>query len=480
MMTRIRLLGIFLLLLWSLPTEAQFKDQGLGAGVGLGGTFGQTELTDNVQRLFVRGFLRTGIFPYVQGELGVGLGSVAGEEWRTKIVPVDLRFLLSPFSFESWNPYVYIGVGGAYYEYDEIPPGANELDKDHGWIGYVPGGAGIQFMLDSHAALEVSGGYSYTLDDKLNATKVNSENDGFWSYTIGLTLVGESGSSDPDGDGLTNDEEKKFGTDKQNPDTDGDGLTDGQEVEKTITNPLKADSDGDGLSDKAEVEVDKTNPNKADTDGDGLSDGDEVTKYKTDPLKADTDGDGLSDGDEVTKHKTDPLKADTDGDGLKDGEEITTYKTNPLKADTDGGTINDGEEARRGSNPLLADDDIPKPTIKVAVGAAIVLEGIVFKTGSAVIEPSSEDVLQKAYTVLEQNPTVVVEVRGYTDNTGKRETNMKLSQARADAVRNNLISKGLAADRVTAKGFGPDNPVASNETPEGRQQNRRIEFYRVK
>ena len=89
-------------------------------------------------------------------------------------------------------------------------------------------------------------------------------------------------------------------------------------VVPAVTGP---DSDFDGLTDEQERAF-GTDPFKADTDGDGLIDGDEVNKYHTDPLKADTDGDGLSDSDEVLRWKTDPTKADTDGDGYPDGQEI--------------------------------------------------------------------------------------------------------------------------------------------------------------
>jgi outer membrane protein OmpA-like peptidoglycan-associated protein len=224
-----------------------------------------------------------------------------------------------------------------------------------------------------------------------------------------------------------------------------------------------------------------TDPNKADTDGDGLSDYDEIFKYKTDPLKADSDGDGLTDGDEILKYKTDPLKVDTDGDELKDGDEVLKYKTNPLKADTDGGGVNDGTEILNGTNPLDPTDDIPKKAeLKVEVGKAIALEGVTFATGSAVIAPQSEDVLTKAYNTLAQNPEVVVEIQGHTDNAGKRAANVKLSQARAESVKAWLVKKGIADTRITAKGFGPDKPVASNKTADGRSKNRRIEFFRVK
>jgi len=104
-------------------------------------------------------------------------------------------------------------------------------------------------------------------------------------------------------------------------DTDGDGLTDDEEA-KLGTNPLKADTDGDGLSDYDEVMVYNTDPLLIDTDGDGLSDYDEVMVYNTDPLLIDTDGDGLSDYDEVMVYESDPLNLDTDGDGYSDGEEV--------------------------------------------------------------------------------------------------------------------------------------------------------------
>ena len=153
-----------------------------------------------------------------------------------------------------------------------------------------------------------------------------------------------------------------------------------------------------------------------------------------------------------------------------------------LKADTDGGSVNDGIEVARGTDPLNPADDVPpkKEELKVEVGKAIVLEGIVFATGKADISPESETNLEKAYNTLDQNPDISVEIRGYTDNVGKKAVNMKLSQSRAEAVKAWLVKKGIAADRITAKGFGPENPIADNKTKEGRAQNRRIEFFRTK
>ncbi len=475
------LLLLMCVITFALPTQAQFKDPGIGGGIGFGGTFGQTQLRDKTSRFLARAFLRYPLVRHLQGEAGVSLGRVAGSEYSTMIIPIDYRFVLSPFSFDSWNLFLYAGIGALHYELEQVPPQASAKAKLKGWTGVVPGGIGLQFRLDDRVSFEMSGGFNYTLNDELNAV-IRKKKDAYWTYLVGLTVAGESGDADPDGDGLTNREEKQLGTNPKVADTDGDGLSDGAEIKKHSTNPLLPDSDGDGLKDGEEVNTYLTNPMRADSDNDGLKDGDEVMKHKTDPLKADTDGDGLNDGDEVMKHKTDPLKADTDGDGLNDGDEVVKHKTDPLKVDTDGGSINDGTEAARGSNPLNPADDAPpkKEELTVEVGKAIVLEGIIFATGKADITPETAANLEKAYNTLAQNPEIAVEIQGHTDNTGKKATNVKLSQARAESVKAWLVKKSIAADRITAKGFGPDKPAADNNSKEGRQQNRRIEFFRVK
>jgi len=218
----------------------------------------------------------------------------------------------------------------------------------------------------------------------------------------------------------------------------------------------------------------KTNPLKADTDGDGLTDSEEINQYKTSPLKADTDGDKLEDGKEVSQFKTDPLKMDTDGDGLNDFDELMSYKTNPLKADTDGGTVNDKVEVDRGTDPLDASDDIIKMNVPM------VLEGIVFETGSARISSESENTLNKALKTLKSYPDISVEIQGHTDNVGSKPFNQKLSQDRAESVMAWLVSKGVEPSRMTAKGFGPDKPLVPNDSDANRQKNRRIEFVRTK
>jgi len=282
-------------------------------------------------------------------------------------------------------------------------------------------------------------------------------------------------AADTDKDGL-NDHEELF-KHKTNPlvaDTDGDTLIDGDEVNVHKTIPVIKDSDGDGLDDNEEINTYKTNPVKADTDNDRLADGAEVKTYKTNPLVADTDGDKLNDGDEVETVKTNPLVVDTDEDGLTDGEEFNLYKTNPLDADTDKGSVNDKIEVTRGTDPKDANDDVIK------VGVPMILEGINFKTGSADINPESEVSLQKVLKTLMAYSDLEVAINGYTDNVGSKSANVKLSQRRANSVKDWLVKNGINEKRLTAKGYGPANPVAPNDTPENKLKNRRIEFVRTK
>ena len=109
-------------------------------------------------------------------------------------------------------------------------------------------------------------------------------------------------------------------------------------------------------------------------------------------------------------------------------------------------------------------------------GQRIILRGIVFASGSARIDPSSYPILQTALETLKGSPTVKVEIGGHTDSVGSASSNMRLSQSRANAVRNWLINKGTSPQRLVARGYGENVPIAPNTTKHGRSQNRRIEF----
>ena len=112
---------------------------------------------------------------------------------------------------------------------------------------------------------------------------------------------------------------------------------------------------------------------------------------------------------------------------------------------------------------------------KVDANGCWVLKGVYFDSDKAVIKDTK--VLDEATVILKANPKLNGEVRGYTDSTASAEYNQKLSEARAKAVRDYFIKQGIAPERIRAKGFGETNPVASNDTMEGRAQNRRVELH---
>ncbi|MFH0735630.1 MAG: OmpA family protein [bacterium] len=515
---------LLVLFLLSSVSFAQYWEGGLQ----INPTLSANEFSGYKISYVIRGLARYNFSENFIGEIGFGAGKYAGKDWNdaeysTTIIPFDVRLNYAFFKSDSYYPYLYVGVGSLIYNVTKksrTPQWPKKAVEESGITAVVPAGVGVMIQLCQYMSLDLSAGFNYSFTDNLNYYRDGSPKDAYYNLGIGLVYGHQWVDPDDDNDGLLNKEEKELGTDPLKADTDGDGLNDGEEVRTYATNPLATDTDKDGLTDSEEVTKHKTNPLVMDTDGDGLIDGEEIntTKtdpnnkdtdkdslsdseeintYKTNPLKADTDGDTLKDNVELMSLKTNPLSTDTDGDGLSDSEEVNNYKTNPLAKDTDGdelfdndeivkyktnpllkdsdaGTVNDNVEVTRGTDPLDSSDDVIK------VGVPMILEGITFKSGSADITPESEVSLQKALRTLNGYPELIVVVNGYTDNVGGKKSNIKLSQRRADSVKDWLVKNGIDVARLTTKGYGPANPIAPNTTNEGKLKNRRIEFVRVK
>lgn len=117
---------------------------------------------------------------------------------------------------------------------------------------------------------------------------------------------------------------------------------------------------------------------------------------------------------------------------------------------------------------------VEKPT--TSMSEKWVLVGVNFDFNSSKFTPESYPILYDAAKTLLRNPDMKVEIQGFTDNIGAEGYNKKLSQKRADIVKNYFTSKGISANRLNAVGYGESNPVADNKTADGRAMNRRIEF----
>ena len=107
---------------------------------------------------------------------------------------------------------------------------------------------------------------------------------------------------------------------------------------------------------------------------------------------------------------------------------------------------------------------------------AIILHNLFFATNKTTILPESEPSLQDLYDLLQENPEIRIRITGHTDNVGSDKANKKLSEGRANSVRDNLIKRGIDAGRIEAEGKGESQPITTNDTEEGRAQNRRVEF----
>ncbi|MBA4850307.1 OmpA family protein [Emticicia sp. BO119] len=116
----------------------------------------------------------------------------------------------------------------------------------------------------------------------------------------------------------------------------------------------------------------------------------------------------------------------------------------------------------------------------IEVGVELPLNNIFFEYAKATLRPDSYPELDRIVDTMKENPNLVIEIQGHTDNVGSNESNMKLSQDRAEAVRKYLLSKKIQAARVTSVGYGETKPIATNDTEEGKAQNRRVQLAIVR
>ncbi|WP_437976069.1 OmpA family protein [Sorangium sp. So ce295] len=218
------------------------------------------------------------------------------------------------------------------------------------------------------------------------------------------------------------------------------------------------------------------------------------------PPPGDRDKDGITDDvdacpDEAGPANEDPKKhgcpppPDKDGDGVIDAEDAcpdipgirtSDPATNGCPGDRDGDTVRDDQDAC----PDIKGKPDPDPTkngcpvaVRMTETEIVILQQVQFDTGKATIKKVSDPLLDEVASVLKEHPEITkIEVQGHTDPRGGRAYNIKLSQARAESVMKALVQRGVEAERLASKGYGPDVPIADNDTDEGRQQNRRVQF----
>ncbi|MEW2920524.1 OmpA family protein [Muricauda sp. ANG21] len=321
-------------------------------------------------------------------------------------------------------------IGGGYTWVDEIGAGT------------VNGGVGVNIWFSENIGLTLQTQYKHAFEDYLIK---------HFQHLAGLSI--------------------KFG----GTDTDGDGIYDKDDACPEVAG-LEAfngcpDSDGDGIEDSKDACPNEAGPKEMngcpDSDGDGVADKDDACP-STPGLPAlagcpDADGDGVADKDDDCPNEAGPSEnngcpwPDTDGDGVLDKDDQC-----PDVAGT------------------VANNGCPEVTEEVQKQLNDYARTILFDTGKSSIKAESTSVMVDIIQILNEYPNAKFTVEGHTDSVGSESLNQKLSEERANSVRTFLIDKGIAADRLTAIGYGEAKPIATNNTRAGRAQNRRVEINLIK
>ena len=422
-----------------------FGDQDLvGAGLNdhvnplIGGRFGW-HFSDVVAGFFEVTYVRYKGDTNLNGNVGE-YSYIVGPEWYVN-------------HNDPWQFFINLGVGGVQYNSD--------LGGDDGrGIGAL--GLGVRRGWDKGALrMEVRTDRTLTSANGLGGNDFTTLKGVLgWTWGIG------SKPKDTDGDGVFDKKDKC-------PDTPRGAIVDKAGC------PLDADGDGvwDGIDQCPDTPKGWPVDSKGcprDTDGDGVVDGKDKCPntpkgctVNADGCQADADNDGVCDG--LDKCANTPkgcrvdakgCPIDSDGDGVCDGVDQCPGTPSGVSVDANG------------CPPPPPPAFIPEPKKE------LVLEGVFFETNKAVLTSESSETLDKVAASLTANPDVKIQVAGHTDNVGSAKYNLKLSDARASAVMNYLISKGVNPAMLSAKGYGLTEPIGDNKTVEGRAQNRRVGLRR--
>lgn len=395
----------------------------------------------------------------VEFEHSMNYTSPEGQDVETRLRPYYLRLALHRPIGTSWNSIWALG-----WVRDRLDPSDAEIFADDGYHALF----GLQHNMSEGVGLRFDATLDY-MPSPVNETPTNDITMMHWGVQAGFNFrIGKQGPKDEDRDGVNDSLD-------QCPNTPM-----GEMVDARGCVPPK-DADNDGVLDAADrcantpagTRVDATGcPIPVDTDRDGVMDNVDAcantptsTRVDARGCPVDADGDGVVNTADAcpetpTGTKVDgrgcALPEDSDGDGVVDPSDNCPGTAANLRVDSRGCAIvfEEGE-------------------------TTLILDGVTFATGRAELTPDAMTILDRVAASLTDLKDVNVEVQGHTDNTGSRALNVRLSGQRAESVRAYLVSKGIAANRLTSRGMGPDSPRAPNNTVDGRALNRRVELKRM-
>ncbi len=412
-------------------------------------------------------FFKYSFSEYLTSEIVVELGWVrprddnsyfkvrANAPYRTYLYPWNINFRFNLLSEKKFVPYLGIGAGLTYWR-------LRDISEEDNWFPFPESGKSIYgrqtnftavgmlgfiVFLSDHVGLDFGTRYLYLFDQKKDNIGIGDVNNGMVEVRVGLGLY-FGGTRDSDKDGIVNKEDKcPFNAEDYDGFEDEDGCPD-------------IDNDGDGIPDYLDRCPDEMEDSDGFEDADGCPD-------------VDNDGDGILDNEDKCPNEPE----DFDGIGDNDGCPELDYD-------------NDGIPDQMDQCPLQPeiyndyqdDDGCPdeRPqSIIIEEKQVLILPEITFASGQATLTDGAKVMLDRVYESLRADPSMRLEIRGYTDSVGGAASNLNLSQRRAETVKDYLVRKGVAFERLRAIGYGEANPIAPNNTGEGKAKNRRIEFIRI-
>jgi OOP family OmpA-OmpF porin len=381
----------------------------------------------------------------------------AGVDDRLRINTIDLNALRVFKREDRINPYLIAGIG-------QIDTNAPSNDKD------IYGKAGLGLMAD--IAKNTSKGTNLQLRGEMHMRKVFGDQD-LTDYVASLGLLYSWGGSiaapaaaaiaaiapavvkpvdgDDDRDGVPNSRDKCPNT-PAGAKVDSDGCECGDVVLRGVTFV----TDSSEITPQGQLVLDSLVAGLQRRAGTKLE-----IRGHTDSVGSDAYNLALS------QRRADSVKAYLVSKGLN-AADLSTIGLGEMQHIATNDTAEGREQNRRVTLQALS------VICEARASEDLVLRGVTFKTNSAVITPTSKLVLDSAVAYLKARPNAAAEVRGHTDSVGNDEANMRLSKARAEAVRDYLIAGGIDAGRLTANGYGETEHIAPNDTPAGREQNRRV------
>lgn len=423
--------------------------------------------------------------------------------------------------YKLWSPYFLLGGGISFTnpkvdfnESQNTNQAANiAADKANSQKQFaaLPIGFGLKYDLNDKMRLYTEAGIRLVFSDYLDGVSLAASTNQNDTYTfVGAGVCFRLGAGkDTDKDGIKDSEDLcpdvkgllKF---KGCPDSDDDGVEDKKDLCPTEKGTIETkgcpDSDNDGIVDKKDDCPDAKGlaafKGCPDTDGDGIEDKKDLCptekgniETKGCPIVKDSDNDGISDDKDKCPNekgaKEDngcPTKKeeDKDNDGILDNDDLCPDKAGIAKFYGCPDTDSDGVEDMKDECPELAGTiqnlgcpELKKEEKQILTDASY---GIQFESGNAVLKKESNEVLDKIADLMLKYPTYRLSIGGHTDNVGNAKTNQRLSEERAKACFDYLVSKKIDYRRIIFLGFGSTKPIADNKTLLGRSQNRRVEF----